>query len=238
MPRNETRTHRRARALQRETGLSYQQALHQIRTAEPGPTRRTVYVTTADGGLGDIVIDGDVTVASLDWANTDFAEFDPQELAFHLGVRENCPRALFAAIEDSVGENVVYEPTLTEDGSWAFVEFHDQTFTSDAWSASDDVTVVYFDWSLWYADLRYGTPDIDLEAIAAQIDALGPSGRKAARATFDDFVSRAGSSNTCARCGETFEDDPDGSEGVIVHSRELDNSFDLDEDHVPVRFTD
>jgi hypothetical protein len=44
----------------------------------------------------------------------------------------------------------------------------------------------------------------------------------------------------CATCGGAIEDDPDGSEGVLVHSRDLEppdgyegmDAYDLDEDHI------
>lgn len=37
----------------------------------------------------------------------------------------------------------------------------------------------------------------------------------------------------CVECGEAVQEDPDGSPGVLVHDRDLDNAYDLDENHVP-----
>jgi len=150
-----------------------------------GAVRRTVYVTTASGGLSDVTQDGDVKV--LTWTS-DVEDFeDDEELAAAMGLVEGLPAGLITAVTeylDGCDWELESLPQAGPDRPWAFITFsEDDTFASEGAYSSPDVTVVYHDWSLWFADLRLkGMEPHDIDELTKEAEQLGPQGKAVALA--------------------------------------------------------
>lgn len=184
---NETNLHRAARALSRSSDLSYQQARQQLLDRRSHPVR-SVYVTTVDGHLGEVTVDGDVLVATIDWTTFDVGPVaDPAVLLGSLGLPEVLPSGLALALTEELalaGWLLDTEFPCGPDRPWALVTFVDETFASGCFESSAEVEVVYHDWSLWFADLAIGAADEPSALLTEALDSvgrLGPLGTSVAR---------------------------------------------------------
>lgn len=209
---NETRSHRDARALAKASGLTYQQARALLAATRDRPDwadpaavaafvaahrragtagRLSVYVTTVDGGLGPLVVDGDIAVRSLDWANA--GPFGAAaDVAAAVGLDDGLPAGLLDAITRDLTAAgwAPSAPVPGPDRPWAYITFCDETFASDGVWSSADVTVVYHDWSLWHADRALGVRDaVDVDAVRADAARLGPRAAAAVAEHADAYCS-------------------------------------------------